>query len=201
MNEPKHNLAFNEVLVFALVNFSSHTVTVSISKQGVSSFYENQLKWQWQKLMLKAQFLPHYEKLHNGNRCPVTVRTAHKNLLPNPRFTPYFTLHCSTEGDGHLSCFPERLVDCQQVEDEVKLLPSTETSPRCHRFHLSYKSLAERGRRSFLPPLVHLARCALYCPSFLSKDWERKSWKVNTLNHPTTSAAECKLTQPKFCSS
>lgn len=97
--------------------------------------------------MLKAQFLPHYEELHNGNRCPVTVRTAHKNLLPNPRFTPYFTLHCSTEGDGHLSCFPEQLVDCQLVEDEVKLLPRTTTSPRCHRFHLSYKSLAEKGAK------------------------------------------------------
>lgn len=85
--------------------------------------------------------------------CTVTVIAVDKNPLPNPSFTPYFTLHSSTEGNGRISCFPEQLVD-----DEVVLGSSFTTSPPCCRFHLRYKSLSERERRRFLPPLVHLAR-------------------------------------------
>lgn len=55
-------------LLFVILSIT-FSVKVSITKQGVSSFYKNQLKWQWQKFMLKAQFLPRYEKLHNEKHC------------------------------------------------------------------------------------------------------------------------------------
>ena len=44
-SESKNHPAFHNYLVFAIMNFSSPPVKVSITKQGVSSFYENQLKW------------------------------------------------------------------------------------------------------------------------------------------------------------
>lgn len=43
-NESKNNWAFHNYLGFAIMNFSSPPVKLSITKQGVSSFYENQLK-------------------------------------------------------------------------------------------------------------------------------------------------------------
>ena len=70
-NESKDNLVFHNYLAFAIRNFSSPPVKVSTTKQGVSSFYKNQLKQQWQKLIAKAQFLPPYEKLYNEKHWPV----------------------------------------------------------------------------------------------------------------------------------